>query len=504
MRTKLLLIPICAAAAGSAHSQFFEDDVQVLWTADAETNNDQYAWQCEAIGDIHGDDGISEIVVTAPFSDLGRVVNRGRAYVYDGCDGTLLHMHQGDITNGCLGFRVYRGADFTGDGVPDYIITQAGAQGNTRPDQSGGAFPGYINVYSGADHSLVLRIDGPTPEGRLGIAAAVLDDITGDGVPEILGGAPQANANGNTSGAAYVFDGVSGLPIRTHFGPEANALFGNGIASIEDITGDGVRDYAIGSFGEGENRRGRVRVYDAASGDELYMINPLDYPAGEHAVDFSRFFMFDAGDIDGDGRSDLYVADWFDREGGITAGKVWVFDTAIPEPGTPSRVVQTVVGTIQQEWLGFGRGFPDVDGDGAGELLVCSYGFRTFSGALGLYSGKTGERLRFISRSANGEQFGYDACSPGDLNGDGIPDIVVTEAGTLQAGDRGRIWAIAGQNHTPCHADVNGDGDLTSADFTAWINAFNNSLPGCDQNGDNKCTPTDFTAWVANFSAGGC
>ncbi|GAB5496512.1 MAG: hypothetical protein Phyf2KO_15920 [Phycisphaerales bacterium] len=53
-----------------------------------------------------------------------------------------------------------------------------------------------------------------------------------------------------------------------------------------------------------------------------------------------------------------------------------------------------------------------------------------------------------------------------------------------------------------CIADVNGDGMLTPTDFTAWVNAFNNSLPGCDQNGDGSCAPTDFTAWLANFNAG--
>jgi len=57
-------------------------------------------------------------------------------------------------------------------------------------------------------------------------------------------------------------------------------------------------------------------------------------------------------------------------------------------------------------------------------------------------------------------------------------------------------------NPNTCLADVNGDGMVTPTDFTAWVNAFNNNLPGCDQNGDGACTPTDFTAWVANFNAG--
>jgi len=53
-----------------------------------------------------------------------------------------------------------------------------------------------------------------------------------------------------------------------------------------------------------------------------------------------------------------------------------------------------------------------------------------------------------------------------------------------------------------CVADVNGDGALSPADFTAWINAFNAQAPACDQNADGMCTPADFTAWVANYNAG--
>ncbi|MEL6796449.1 MAG: DNRLRE domain-containing protein [Planctomycetota bacterium] len=54
----------------------------------------------------------------------------------------------------------------------------------------------------------------------------------------------------------------------------------------------------------------------------------------------------------------------------------------------------------------------------------------------------------------------------------------------------------------PCLADVNGDGELTPADFNAWVLAFNNQAPECDQNGDTLCNPGDFNAWVLNFNAG--
>ncbi len=54
----------------------------------------------------------------------------------------------------------------------------------------------------------------------------------------------------------------------------------------------------------------------------------------------------------------------------------------------------------------------------------------------------------------------------------------------------------------PCLADVNHDGKVTPADFTAWVAAFNANAPECDQNSDGMCTPADFNAWITNFNAG--
>jgi len=53
-----------------------------------------------------------------------------------------------------------------------------------------------------------------------------------------------------------------------------------------------------------------------------------------------------------------------------------------------------------------------------------------------------------------------------------------------------------------CPADINGDGNLSPTDFTAWIGAFNANAPQCDQNNDGMCTPTDFSAWISNYNAG--
>ncbi|MEO1534218.1 MAG: hypothetical protein AAFS11_01465 [Planctomycetota bacterium] len=53
-----------------------------------------------------------------------------------------------------------------------------------------------------------------------------------------------------------------------------------------------------------------------------------------------------------------------------------------------------------------------------------------------------------------------------------------------------------------CAADANDDGQLTPADFNAWVIAYNSDAPECDQNDDGLCNPADFNAWVLNFNAG--
>ncbi len=71
-------------------------------------------------------------------------------------------------------------------------------------------------------------------------------------------------------------------------------------------------------------------------------------------------------------------------------------------------------------------------------------------------------------------------------------------------------WAYESTPETPitvptgstCLPDANGDGQLTPADFNAWIIAFNNQTPACDQNGDGLCTPADLNAWILNYNAG--
>jgi len=75
--------------------------------------------------------------------------------------------------------------------------------------------------------------------------------------------------------------------------------------------------------------------------------------------------------------------------------------------------------------------------------------------------------------------------------------------GVVEAGiDAITLQAFECEEPPTCPADTNGDGNLSPADFSAWVAAYNAQAPECDQNDDGSCTPADFSAWVANYNAG--
>lgn len=53
-----------------------------------------------------------------------------------------------------------------------------------------------------------------------------------------------------------------------------------------------------------------------------------------------------------------------------------------------------------------------------------------------------------------------------------------------------------------CPADLNDDEALSPADFSSWVDAYNEGDYAADQNKDRQLTPADFAAWVMNFNRG--
>lgn len=297
-----------------------------------------------------------------------------------------------------LGWAVSNAGDIDGDGISDVV---AGG-----PNLAGGG-AGAARVLSGADGSVLLELPAQSETTHFGYAVSWMDDLNGDGRPELLVGAPLGG-----SGRVYVMSGADGSVLRSHSG-NRNVAFGSGVARLADIDGDGFSDFVIGAPLDGP---GRAYVHSGASGARLFVLQ------AQSSGRFGDFFVADAGDVDADGITDIYVGAY--AESGNN-GAAYVYSGA-----DGSRLYRLAGGAV--EGLGPGRAAGDVDGDGHADLIVGGY---TWSGSgvnnggrITLYSGADGSVMARLNGTRPGGQFGFDTVGLGDVNGDLRRDFIVASA----------------------------------------------------------------------------
>lgn len=290
-----------------------------------------------------------------------------------------------------FGWSVADAGDLDGDGVTDVI-----AGGRNAP---GG---GTVRVLSGRDGAVLTSLVQPNGEFGFGAAVCGLDDLDGDGVPELLVGA-------SASATALLYSGASKSVLRTHAATAASE-FGAGAARLDDLDGDGVGDYVIGAPSEGG---GRAFVYSGAAGQLLHSLS-ADAPGR-----FGEFFVAGAGDVDADGVEDVYVGAYAEGAGGAA----YVFS------GRTGVRLYKFAGE-QREGMGPGRAAGDVDGDGHADLIIGSYTYGGAGISLGgraqVFSGADQRVLATINGTRPGAQFGFDAVGLGDVSGDGKLDFLIS------------------------------------------------------------------------------
>jgi len=297
-------------------------------------------------GDVNND-GTNDILVGSLWTNS----SAGQAKVFSGADGTLLHTFDGAASSAYFGNAVDGAGDINSDGYDDLLI---GAWGESATL----GFSGAAYIYSGFDGSLLRTFQGQIEDGYFGRGIAGVGDVTGDGIPDQMIGEVGNTTFGSSTGAAYLYSGADGSLVNTWIGPHGNSRFGERIAPVGDLNGDGFGECVIAAMFE-DPGTGAAHVISLATLSTLYVLKGY-----EHSEVFARS-VSGAPDINGDGIDDIIVgSDRFYSAGGYT-GLARVFS------GANGQEIQRYLPASQNGRAGLAvAGLGDVNGDGLGDFVL--------------------------------------------------------------------------------------------------------------------------------------
>ncbi len=289
--------------------------------------------------------------------------------------------------------------DFNADGIDDILVGARFADGpaNSRQD-AGEAYvvfgarqlPSAVDIAAGGQD---ITLYGDSEGGNFGFSAAA-GDVNGDGIDDILVGAPTEADRDGTLGAVYIVfgagdlagtvDTASGQQDVTISGPGGNAFFGDSVA-VGDVNGDRRNDIIVGStFANDPGRQlanvgavfvifgsaGLPRTIETAKGQQnavIYAADPFD-ELGDTVI---------SGDVNGDGIDDIIAtaeaADGPNNDRDVAAEVHVVLGR--PDLSGTLRISNgdqdvSIYGAEAHDTLGFSLASGDLNGDVADDIIM--------------------------------------------------------------------------------------------------------------------------------------
>jgi hypothetical protein len=371
-------------------------DAIATWTA-----TESYAYlggyrDITSPGDLDGD-GFNELLFAAAQVN-GNGDDSGEAYLYYGgaswSGAQSLSSADWTITgsvNDQVGARLSTG-DYDGDGIGDIVVAAPGASDSNRESGTVAIFLGTGSRWTGRTpiSSADYLVYGESDTDELGWTTKFVGDVTGDGTDDIFTTAMYDDDGGSNAGVGGVIAGgslrsndtLSSVATTLFTGDGAEDRFGYDTVGF-DADNDGVNDLLVGEYQDDTNgaESGTLRIYFGRSRwASNYAPTDADQTVyGSAAGDRFAHILQDVGDVDGDSLDDLMIGALFaDPDGRSLAGSAYLaLGSDLLAASTADDLTWRRDGEVASDLFGdalaFGSG--DVNGDGVNEIVVGAQGY---------------------------------------------------------------------------------------------------------------------------------
>lgn len=322
-----------------------------------------------------------------------------------------------------FGRAVSSAGDVNGDGFSDVIISAYGYD-------NGQSNEGRVYVFHGSSSGLSSTpswtAESDQVDAYFGISVSTAGDVNCDGYSDVIVGAYMYDNGQANEGRAFVFHGsASGLSATANWTAESNqadAHFGYSVSNAGDITGDGYSDVLVSSPQEdnGETDEGRVRLYYGSSTG----LNTTAAWAGQSNIAGSEYgtSVSSAGDVNADGYGDIIIGARYYGSGQTEEGRAYVYHGSSKGLPIPASPNWTEELDITNANFGYSvSDAGDVNGDGYGDVIIAAPG----TALAYVYNGSSSGLGSSAAWTGTGTS---EVSSAGDANGDGFGDVVTASA----------------------------------------------------------------------------
>ncbi len=389
-------------------------------------------------GDVNGD-GYADVMISIYNSEFG-VSKDGTVQLFMGTGSGISTepTWSGEGKGGSnFGESIASAGDVNGDGFFDIIV---GASRYSNGEENEGAAFVYFGSPNGPSQTPSWTIEGNQANAFFGVSVSTAGDVNKDGYADVIIGANYFDNGETNEGRIFIFLGsASGLSKTAYFtaeGDQVNAFFGKSVACAGDVNRDGYSDVIVGAPGydHGQNNEGRAFLY---MGTNMGMTQSAAWTGESNQADANYgYSVASAGDVNGDGFSDVVVgANRYDEKMS-NVGKIYVYMGSAN--GFSLYPDWTYTGNQIDGNLGISvAAAGDINGDGYGEIIVGAFGInpQIVTGNVFVYygsvKGTTNQFIEIDKTKYPGANFGLSVASAGDINGDGYADVL---AGVMKQG----------------------------------------------------------------------